>query len=117
MIRGRKHQKAAIIEFRRVLKPGGTIVLHVHNRHFLRELGLRGVRSGEITMPQAYGGAPLTLTHFSRREIIGLLTTSGFKVREVMSISTSLNGQLPLPWLAPGLRAYGYLIAAHASDS
>jgi hypothetical protein len=85
------------------------LVLHVHNRYF-RGLGLKGWRSGDVTMPQAYGGAPLTLHHFGRGEAVRMLTDAGFRVLEVLPVG--IDGPLPRPWLLPTLRAYGYLIAA-----
>lgn len=113
MIRGPEMQKKALSEFRRVLKPGGTLILHVHNRYFIRELGLKGVFRNELTMPQAYGGAPLTLTHFSRREITAMLKATGFAIRELRPVATSQDGTLPRSWFMAGIRAYGFLIAAN----
>lgn len=109
MIRGEDNRRTAIANVFGLLKPGGVFVLHVHNRYF-RGLGLKGVRSGDITMSQAYGGAPLTLHHFGRREAVRLLTAAGFAVREVRPVG--VEGELRRPWLFPTRRAYGYLIAA-----
>ena len=75
----------------RLLKPGGRFVLHAHNR-FFRGLGgsgspvqrlktlLGSPTAGDITMPQAYGGAPLTLHHFMRREAV--MTALGGGIRD-----------------------------------
>jgi hypothetical protein len=57
-------------------------------------------------MPQAYGGAPLTLHHFTRREAIALLTAAGFRAQTVMAVAES-GGEG-----SPGTSAYGYLFAA-----
>jgi SAM-dependent methyltransferase len=113
MIRGEPNRRKALAEARRILKPGGTFVVHVHNRYFVRELGLRGFRNADLTMPQAYGGAALTLTHFSRRSIGRWLRDAGFAVTAVQPVAT--DGPLRRPWLLPGLRAYGYLVAATAT--
>ncbi len=109
MIVGDQNRRTAVANVLQMLKPGGVFVLHVHNRYF-RELGFKGLRTGDITMPQAYGGAPLTLHHFGRREAVGLLTAAGFRIREVRPVGAT--GELDRPWLFPTRRAYGYLIAA-----
>ncbi len=111
MIVGAVNRRTAVANVFRLLKPGGVFVLHVHNRYF-RGLGWKGVRAGDITMSQAYGGAPLTLHHFGRREAVGLLTAAGFRILEVMPVAA--EGELRKPWLFPTRRAYGYLIAAQS---
>lgn len=109
MVRGADHRTAAVRSVARVLRPGGRFVLHVHNRWF-PALGWRRFCTADVTMPQAYGGAPLTLRHFTRREAAALLTANGFRVTRTLPVGT--DGPLRRPWLAPALRAYGYLIAA-----
>jgi len=109
MIVGAENRRTAVANACRLLKPGGRFVLHVHNRYF-RGLGWNGIRSGDITMSQAYGGAPLTLHHFGRREAVGLLSAVGFRILDVMPVAA--EGDLRKPWLFPTRRAYGYLIAA-----
>jgi SAM-dependent methyltransferase len=109
MIRGDSERKQFLRDVFGLLRPGGRFVLHVHNRRFLG-LGLKRWGKRELTMPQAYGGAPLTLTHFTRTEAIGLLKDAGFVVEEVLALNT--RGPLPLGGWATGLRAYGYLAAA-----
>ncbi len=111
MVRGPDHRRSAVRSAYRVLKPGGRFVVHVHNRGFHR-LGRRRFRTGDITMSQAYGGAPLTLYHFRKVEIVELLRNAGFVVRELRPVGLSETGRLANAWLLPGLRAYGYLLAA-----
>jgi SAM-dependent methyltransferase len=117
MVRGEENRAAALRQTFRVLRPGGRFVLHVHNRYF-RGLGwgrvarqavrtlLGRADAGDVTMPQAYGGAPLTLHHFTRREATALLTAAGFRVQTVIAVAES-GDEAP-----PGTRAYGYLLAA-----
>lgn len=114
MVRGAENRVKVVANTFRLLKPGGRFVLHVHNRYF-RGLGWKRVlgqrcqtllghtNAGDITMPQAYGGAPLTLHHFTRREVLSLLAVTGFAVQEVLAL-----GDDGRP--ATGSRVYGWLI-------
>ena len=105
----------------RLLKPGGRFVLHVHNRSF-RGLGWRRVvgdavkaalkrpDAGDVTMPQAYAGAPLTLHHFTRRGAVELLEAHGLRVLSIHAVS--VDGRVrPAGW-PDALSAYGYLLIA-----
>jgi SAM-dependent methyltransferase len=116
MVRGAENRAKVVANAYRLLKPGGRFVLHAHNR-FFRGLGWKRVlgqrwkslvgsaTAGDVTTTQAYGGAPLTLHHFTRREVIGLLETAGFAVKEVLAI-----GDDGAP--ATGSRVYGWLVMA-----
>ncbi len=109
MIRGEANRDAVLRNVFRSLCPGGRFVLHVHNRYF-HGVGLRGWRRGDIAMPQAYGGAPLTLHHYSLAEAQRAMQGAGFRLLEVTPVNAS--GWLPKRWLLPKVRSYGYLIAA-----
>jgi SAM-dependent methyltransferase len=112
MIRGVENRRKFLRHIRRILKPGGAFVLHVHNRWFRcgRGLGKMGKEPGDRTMPQAYGGADLTLRHFSRREIGAELRAAGFMVREIQPVG--IEGELASAWWLTAIRAYGYLLLA-----
>ncbi|MBA4187923.1 MAG: hypothetical protein C0467_07880 [Planctomycetaceae bacterium] len=114
MVRGADNRAKVVSNAFRLLKPGGRFVLHAHNRYFgglgwKRVLGQRwktlvdSATAGDITSSQAYGGAPLTLHHFTQREAMGLLEAAGFVVREVLAIGD--DGQP-----ATGSRVYGWLM-------
>ncbi len=123
MVRGPENRAKVLTNVFRLLKPGGRFVLHVHNR-FFRGLGLSRVcgqffrtllerpSAGDITMSQAYGGAPLTLHHFMKREAVMMLWEAGFR---------TLDG---LPLAAEGtragwpraLRAYGWLLLSERPE-
>jgi len=116
MVRGAENRAKVVANAFRLLKPGGRFVLHAHNRYFgglgtSRVLGQRwktllaSATAGDITMSQAYGGAPLTLHHFTQREVTGLLEAAGFAVRELFAIGD--DGQP-----ATGSRVYGWLVWA-----
>jgi SAM-dependent methyltransferase len=111
MVRGEASRRAVVANAFRLLRPGGVFVLHVHNRWF-PGLGWRRFRSADLTMPQAYGGAPLTIRHFTRREATRLLNAVGFGVPTVMPVGATRNGILRASWCLPGVRAYGFLIAS-----
>ncbi len=114
MIRGVQNRRQFLGHVSRLLKPGGKLVLHVHNRRFRfgRGLGKRGKECGDRTMPQAYGGAELTLHHFSRSEIDRELRFAGLTIQECKPVSVSETGDLRWPGIFPSVRAYGFLIAA-----
>ena len=105
MVHGNENRAKVIANAFRSLKPGGRFVLHVHNRYF-RGLGWRNWGRGDITMPQSYGGAPLTLHHFTGREAVRMLIEAGFEVKDVRAVGIDGNGS---GW-PKTLRAYGHLI-------
>jgi len=84
-------------------------VLHVHNRGFL---SWNPFIKGDRTATQHYGGAPLTLHHFTKREIRRDLTEAGFQPMCIEPIGATLERRLSQRWMLPDWRAYGYLIAA-----
>ncbi len=116
MVRGVENRAKVVANAARLLKPGGRLVLHAHNR-FFRGLGgsvarrqllrtlFRRPDAGDVTMPQTYGGAPLTLHHFTRRSAGRLLTAAGFKLIEVRAVG--VDGKP-----TRGRAAYGYLLLA-----
>jgi SAM-dependent methyltransferase len=119
MVRGAENRAKVVANMFRVLRPGGRFVLHVHSR-FFRGLGRKRVAAqrlktlfgsataGDITMPQAYGGAPLTLHHFTRRETTDVLEAAGFVVKDVRAIGA--EGEP-----ASRSRVYGWLVHGERS--
>ena len=61
-------------------------------------------------------GSNIEATRYSsidtRRELVGELAAAGFRVRELVPVSTRTDGRLAAPWFLPALRAYGFLAAA-----
>jgi SAM-dependent methyltransferase len=126
MISGADARRSLVEHIARLLRPGGTFVLHVHNRW--SNLWQRGARSwlikdwlrswllwrpaGDHTAPPHEGLPALTLHLFTRGETKRLLTRAGFRIVEIMPLGLGANGRLRWPAWFGRLRAHGYLIAA-----
>ncbi len=124
ILKGRRLRRMALAEWRRVLAPGGTLVLHTHNLwrnlgysggrwwllgSFLRSL-LPGRDFGDKLM-EGYFGLDYLFIHFFRLgEIRRLLRRSGFRVERELLLNESRSG--PIEGRFRGVRANGFLIAA-----
>ena len=118
MIRGRENRARFLGHVRRILKAGGVFVLHAHNAGYrFGRVGRPGAEPGDRSMPQHRGGADLTLHHFTRRELVADLAAAGFRVRELVPVSTRPDGRLPAAWFLPGMRAYGFLVSAEPATA
>jgi SAM-dependent methyltransferase len=126
MIRGHGQRQRVLAHAHRLLRPGGKLMLHVHNRWFncwnpqgrkwLVADGFRSLRrsatAGDRDMPAHDRQGRLTLHLFTRREILRLLRRVGFRIAEVRPVSLAAEAHLRWPWWFGWLRTYGYLIAA-----
>jgi len=114
MIHGREDRQRFLAHVRRTLKPGGVFVLPAHSARYRLGWGLGkpGPEPGDRTMPQHRGGAELTLHHYTRNELAGELTAAGFRIREWRPLGLGRSGRLQCPHILPGVRAYGFLVAA-----
>ncbi len=126
MIVGADARRQAIAHAYRVLRPGGKLVLHVHNRWFNAwdpegrrwllantvRAALRVEPAGDRVMAVHQGIAGLTLHLFTRREAVRLVRDAGFCLLETRPVSLRPDGRLPWPGWFGRLRAYGYLLAA-----
>jgi SAM-dependent methyltransferase len=126
LIVGTEPRRRFLAHVHRLLRPGGVLVLHVHNRWFhlgtahgrrllVKELlasFFGGGASGDYEMPAHQGVGRLTMHLFTRGEIVGLLRSIGFEIVEVRPLSLRADGRLRRPWWFGRLRAYGYLVAA-----
>jgi ubiquinone/menaquinone biosynthesis C-methylase UbiE len=126
MIAGADARRTMLRHVFRILRPGGTFALHVHNRWFNawthpgRRLLLAdllgswlGRRTpGDYEMPPHQGLGSLTMHLFTLSEIVDLLSDVGFEVAVVQPVGHGTDGRVRGPWCFGWLRSYGYLIAA-----
>jgi ubiquinone/menaquinone biosynthesis C-methylase UbiE len=121
LIEGVANRRCFLNHVHRLLRPGGTFVLHVHNRWFHlwtragRRLLWHNLFGGDFLMPPHQGIGPLVMHLFTRREIVRELKAAGFRIRDVRAVSLRSDGKIRWPMFLPGVRAYGYLIAAQNS--
>lgn len=124
MIRGRANRRTALGHMQRVLKPGGRLVLHVHNLWWnLRDPGgpwwlMKSLASaplrkeaelGDKTYP--YRGVPNFFLHvFRPAELRRDLAAANLSVRRWIPLEVERRHALPHPWLLPSLRANGWIV-------
>jgi SAM-dependent methyltransferase len=124
LLKGRKLRLAALAEARRLLRPGGAYVFHVHNRlHNLTHsegrrwlvrnavaAALGRAELGDRLMIGYRGEMDLYLHVFSRREAVGLAREAGVEVTRVMALNERRDGELAGGWRS--VAANGFLISA-----
>lgn len=125
MIRGRPARRRALIQAHRILKRGGRLALHAHNVWLnLRDSQGRRWLCGELTKPllgrASFGDRRMTYRGVSGMEVhlyrwsdlADDLRSSGFGIDEVIPIDAIHARPIAAPWLAPNLRAGGWIIFA-----
>lgn len=123
MVSGDESRRRVLSEARRLLRPGGELVLHVHNRwrHLVHPQGRAWlVRDAWRQWRRApdrgdtrhdYRGIPGVLHHvFSRGELSGLLVDCGFVVVEDVPIDLSGDRAAPGPRWRVNFTATGWIV-------
>ncbi len=123
MIHPRDHRLRVLEQAYRILKPGGLLGCHVHNRWYnlfdpqgrrwlvrnrLESWLRREVEWGDKMYD--YRGIPRMKLHvFSEGEFRGILLQAGFRLRELLRLDTHRHRPLRWPRLAGAWRANGWI--------
>jgi ubiquinone/menaquinone biosynthesis C-methylase UbiE len=126
MVQTHNHRMRVLAHVRRMLRPGGKFILHVHNRwhHLFSAEGRRwlltglakrfsksGLEPGDKVFD--YRGIPQMYLHaFTRHELVAMLRQSGFRPIEIVSLDTERRHPLRHPWWLGRLRANGWIVAS-----
>lgn len=126
MIRGRPFRRQFLRHAARIIRPGGSLMLHVHNRHAAwrngpaRRVWLRSAWSALTKRDHEWGDqtyryrglADMFLHSYSLPELKSDLTASGWKLRQILPLSITSGELLERPKWFPGLRAGGFIAIA-----
>jgi len=124
MIRGQEHRQQALTHVRRILRPGGRFVLHVHNfwfnlfdpggpwwvfRSLFRSRWQRDFERGDKFFD--YRGVPKMFLHvFTRGELRRDLRRAGFRIVRWIPLHHTRQRELRHAWWCGRLRANGWII-------
>ena len=128
MVRGRDNRLKTLGHVRRVLRPGGRFVLHVHNfwynlydpggpwwllRNLLNGVLRRDIDVGDKYFP--YRGVPQMFLHvFRPAELRRDLRRVGFRLLDMIPLDPQRHQQLRWRHVVPSLRANGWVVAVEA---
>ncbi|MCG8649428.1 MAG: class I SAM-dependent methyltransferase, partial [Pirellulales bacterium] len=129
MIQGRKHRQSMLRQVARIVRPGGKLMLHVHNRWaaLWEPGGMAGLLRSRLRSwleanydfgdkTYAYRGIEEMFMHrFSRSELVRDLTANGWRVEHLHALSIDGSGCLSNSMLA-AYRAGGFIVLAQKRD-
>jgi ubiquinone/menaquinone biosynthesis C-methylase UbiE len=123
MIRSRRNRHQFLTHARRILKPGGLFVVHVHNLwhglfdsegrrwllgHLPAAMLSRRVERGDKFF--TYRGVPRMFLHtFTQGELTRALGKAGFRIKELIPLNATRQRPLRNRWLFGWLRANGWI--------
>jgi SAM-dependent methyltransferase len=129
MVAGRRQRRRVLAHARRILRPGGLLVVHVHNRWYNLRLaeGRRWLAANALAALAGraewgdtsydYRGIPGVRLHlFTQRELVAELRRAGFRLRELIPLDTERRHKLSRPWLLPRLRANGWIAVGERAE-
>jgi SAM-dependent methyltransferase len=124
MIRGRAHRQRVLQHARRMVRPGGACIVHVHNRwNALRDPGgpawlwhswrqsRRDRQSDFGDRVYPYRGVPNMFLHiYSRRELQRDMQAAGWRCDRWLWLDQQSSGPLRHRWWIPRVRAGGWVV-------
>lgn len=123
MIRGRQNRQRLLVHARRILKPGGLFIVHVHNvwynlfdamgRRWLAGNLLESLVKSDVERGDKFfddrGVAKLFVHTFGQREFVSALRQAGFQLVELIPLAVGRQRPLRWPRLMSSLRANGWI--------
>jgi SAM-dependent methyltransferase len=130
MIRGRGQRRMVLGHVRRIVRPGGRFVLHVHNywynlydpggpwwllSNLVRSTFDRRIERGDKFFP--YRGINNMFLHvFTLRELTADLRHAGLQVDDVIPLSPTRVRRLSAAWCCGSLRANGWIVVCRRTE-
>ncbi len=124
MVRKHENRMKVLHHVKRILRPDGKFVLHVHNywynlydpggpwwlvKNLVQSMFSRDIERGDKYFPYR-GVANMFLHVFTRWELTTALKKGGLKICEIVPIDVTRMRSLRWPWFLDRLRANGWIV-------